>query len=126
MDVQEQKSERKVPPISPYRKKSPKKSPAKASEVVLVATPKMNKSVKWVEDEKPSSVEAKIEANKEDGTEVTTPLRINPEAAMVSPREGLISEEQEGRDFSSRVELFSPLPTSPTNANITTLDEAVR
>ena len=25
---------------------------------------------------------------------------------MVSPREGLISEEQEGRDFSSRVELF--------------------
>ena len=128
LDAQQQKSAQKVP-LSPSRKESPIKTPIKVAamgEVGVVVTPKSNKSVKVIEDERPSSVEAKIEANKEDGTEVTTPLRIDPNTTMTSPKEGLRSEMHGERDFSPRAELFSSLPTSPTDATITTLDEAVR
>ena len=101
MDVQQQKSAQKVP-LSPSRKESPINTPIKVAamgEVGVDVTPKSNKSVKVIEDERPSSVEAKIEANKEDGTEVTTPLRIDPNATMTSPKEGLRSEMHGERDF---------------------------
>ena len=57
---------------------------------------------------------------------MTTPLRIDPNTTMTSPKEGLRSEVHGERDFSPRAEQFSSLPTSPTDATITTLDEAVR
>ena len=106
----------------------------KSEEVMgekLIYTPVPKQSIKTRKDEKPSSVEAKIEANREDdGAEVTTPLRIDLNATeLLSPRreqgggllldEKIIIEDEDGEDFFSS-------PISSPNASITTLDEVAR